>query len=363
MFRGGLWLMMIAVAISASGPIYATAQADEDSLDIVTTSNILADVAANVAGEAGNVHALLPVGANPHAFELTARDIAAVADADVIFTVGMEFDRYLYDMVADAGTDAPIVVASRCVPILPFGIMEAATMGMGGVPAEVPRVADAESLPPCPEVSWPDGYDPDEDPLILGRLQEVDCDALAESGTGCDPHVWMDPRNVAFWALEMAEALSRLEPDRAGVYEANAESYVAELEELDSWIRAEVEIIPPENRLLVTNHMAYGYLAHAYGFSVAGVVIPGGDELSEPSAAELAALIDTVRELGIPAVFAETIISTNLADAVAAETGAEVYRLYSGSLSEPDGPAPTYIDMMRYNTETIVEGLSRWGRP
>ncbi len=173
-----------------------------------------------------------------------------------------------------------------------------------------------------------------------------------------DPHFWFDPHRVERAANEIAARLSVLDPDGSDVYRSNAEAYSEELDELAHWIEDQVALIPEDRRLLVTSHDSFQYFATAFGFEVVGAVFPGGTTEAEPSAQEMAELIHEIEEAGAPAVFTETIVSDTLAERVSEEAGAEiVYGLYTGSLSNPDGDAGTYLDLMRYNTMSIVEAL------
>jgi ABC-type Zn uptake system ZnuABC Zn-binding protein ZnuA len=173
----------------------------------------------------------------------------------------------------------------------------------------------------------------------------------------CDPHVWMNPQNVMLWTLTIRDTLSERDPANAETYARNAEAYIAQLSELHSEIETLLESIPPQNRVLVTNHDSLGYFAAQYGFEVVGVVISGGSTVAEPSAQDIATLIEVIEAHRVQAVFAETTINPDIAQQVANESGAVLYTLYSGSLGDADGPASTYLDYMRYNTRTIVDGL------
>jgi ABC-type Zn uptake system ZnuABC Zn-binding protein ZnuA len=189
--------------------------------------------------------------------------------------------------------------------------------------------------------------------------------ALAQEGddhdhdhSGVDPHTWMSPDNVMVWTDNIAATLAALDPANADTYTANAASYTAELEELDSWIDEQIAQIPEENRELVTDHTAFGYYAHEYDLEQVGAVVPAYSTLAETSAQELADLQTEITELGVPAIFVGTTVNPDLAEQVAADTGVQLLPIYTGSLSEPDGPVPSYIDLMRYNTEQFVTGLS-----
>ena len=156
---------------------------------------------------------------------------------------------------------------------------------------------------------------------------------------------------------EIAARLSAVDPDNASVYFQNASEYTKELDELHYWILDQVELVPPERRLLVTSHDAFTYFAEAYGFEIAGLVIPSLATHVEPSAEHIAELVEVIRERDIKALFGETTVSERLAQAVARETGAELFRLYSGSLGPEGSGADTYLTMVRTNVERIVEAL------
>ena len=143
------------------------------------------------------------------------------------------------------------------------------------------------------------------------------------------------------------------------MFAANAAAYKAELQGLDSWIRDEVATVPEASRKLVTDHTVFGYFADRYGFQQAGAVVPGYSTLSEPSAQEVASLEDTLRTLGVKAIFVGNTVNSSLSQRVADDTGIQVIPVYTGSLSDPGGPAATYLDYMRYNVDAFVGGLKQ----
>ncbi len=199
---------------------------------------------------------------------------------------------------------------------------------------------------------------------VLGRLEEIECDghghdheAHAHEEGGCDPHVWMDPHNIIYWSLMIRDVLSELDPGHADDYAAAAAEYIGELVALESdFILPLLETLPVEQRILITSHDSLGYLAATFDFQIISTVIPGGSTLVEPSARDVAALIDLINEMGVAAIFGETTVSTSEVETIAAETGAELAIIYSGTLSD-GGPASTYLEYMRYNLGTIVEAL------
>ena len=173
-----------------------------------------------------------------------------------------------------------------------------------------------------------------------------------------DPHFWFDPLRVKVAVDEIVHLLEEADPDGAEYYEANAEAYKAQLDELHSWTLTQVEQIPMAARLLVTSHDSLSYFAKLYGFEVVGTVIPSTLSTEvEPSAKDLGHLIEEIEEFGVAAVFGETTVSERLAQTIAEETGAKLVRLYSGSLGPEGSGAETYITMQMSNVERIVDAL------
>ncbi len=210
---------------------------------------------------------------------------------------------------------------------------------------------------------------------FLGRAEDIECaahhhddehdddgdmhDDHGHDEGACDPHIWFDPQNVIRWALTIRDSYSEIDPDHAGEYHERALAYAAELDSLESdFIWPTLENLPEEKRLLVTAHDALGYLAGTFGFEIVSTVIPGVSTVVEPSASDVASVIDVIREHELTAIFGESITSDKILQVIAAETGVEIAALYTDSLSQADGPAATYLDFMRYNFTTIVEALS-----
>jgi ABC-type Zn uptake system ZnuABC Zn-binding protein ZnuA len=163
---------------------------------------------------------------------------------------------------------------------------------------------------------------------------------------------------VIKYVENIRDGLSAADPAGTATYQANAAAYIAQLKELDRWIADRVAEVPEANRLLVTNHESFGYFADRYGFQIIGTVVPSVSSGSSPSAQQLAELIDHIKATGAKAIFLETGANPQLAEQVAQETGSKVVtNLYSHSITEPSGPAPTYIEMMKSNTAAIVTAL------
>ena len=346
---GGALALFVAQAAFVAVPALP-AQAQDGRLHVIASFSILADVAANVAGDAAEVEALIPRGANPHAYEPSAQDVVRLGDADLVLAVGLNFEEGLLSVLREAtGADAYDEVWG----CLPLRRVEVGAHEHGGAEVTPEPAAAADCAPYYEAVAAI--FDRD-DLAAPGAVLPGDpaYDAVLENA---DPHVWTDPVNVALWTLRIRDLLSALDPAHAEDYAAHAGAYLAELAALDRDIQERVASIPPERRVLATNHLTLGYFAARYGLDVVGVSSPGGSTAAEPSVREVLGLVETIRAAGVPALFTETTASEDLAQQVADEAGVPIVRLYTGSLSEPGGPADTYLRYMRFNVTQIVEAL------
>lgn len=290
-----------AVGLPTPAPLPVGTPRAEGPLAAVATTGIVADLVAQVGGPRVAVRSLLPANADPHDFEPAPEDLVEVEEADAIFRHGLELDGWAEGLIENAAVEVPVVVAT-------------------------------------------DGVE------TLASDEEV-----FDEG---DPHVWFDPLRVATMVGTIAAGLAEIDPDGAATYEARRAAYAAELDALDAAIREAVGTIPPERRKLVTNHDALAYFADRYGLSVVGTVIPGLETTAEPSAREVAELVETIQREGVPAIFAENTAGPGLARELADEAGvAIVDDLYTDSLGEPGSGAETYLGLMRTDTDLIVGAL------
>jgi ABC-type Zn uptake system ZnuABC Zn-binding protein ZnuA len=313
---------------------------------VLATESFLADIAQNVAGDRLQVETLIPLGLDPHAFEPTPQDVVRIADADILIVNGAGFEAWLQEVLDNAGGERLVVEASAGLETRP----------MDEAHGDEAHADEAHAGEAHADEAHADEAHADE--AHAGEAHADEAHADEHHHEGGDPHFWFDPTNVAVYAANIRDGLAALDPDGAAIYAANAEAYTAQLDELDGWIQEQVAQIPAERRLLVTNHESLGYFADRYGFRVVGTVIPSFSTGAAPSAQQLAELADHIKEAGVPVIFLETGASAQLAEQLALETDIQVVtELYSHSLSAADGPAPTYIDMMRYNTEAIVAAL------
>ena len=396
----------------------AAAPSDKPPIEVVTTSNIVADWVTNVGGDGVEVFSLLPVGGDPHTFQPGARDVARITDADVVLSIGLGMEGgWLHDLLENAAADPEsIVETGEIVDPIEFAeghadeveLLEEISHVVHEVEeGEIDAKEGLEEIKEVLEAAEEEGdhhegegeeeeEKKDEDhegeeeeeedhhegeeelpAMVMEIIEQVDAGELkaedaieaieglteegedehADHGHGLeDPHYWFDPVRVKLVVNDIAARLSVLDPDRGDMFRANAAAYNAKLDELHTWTEEQVSAVPEENRLLVTSHDSFGYFANLYGFEVIGVVLSITTDV-EPSAGDLADLVEEVKEEGVPVVFGETTVSERLASAVAKESGAELVRLYSGSLGPDGSGAETYIGMIRTNVERIVEGL------
>jgi ABC-type Zn uptake system ZnuABC Zn-binding protein ZnuA len=266
---------------------------------VLATTTFLADITRNVAGDRVTVESLLPMGADPHSYEATPYDVTKISGSKLLIINGADYEHFLEPLLENAGGEREIIEASA-------------------------------------------GLHPRED---------------AQEEHGVDPHLWLDPNNVITYVENIREALTHFDPEGAVEYQVNAETFIAELKELDVWIVEQVKQVPAEKRLLVTNHEALGYFADRYDFTIIGTVIESFSTDASPSAQQMASLVDQIKASDAPAIFLDASDNAVLAQQIANETGVRVVtNLYLESLTE-GAPAATYIDMMKHNVTQIVSAL------
>jgi zinc/manganese transport system substrate-binding protein len=330
-------LAAAAGIVLAAGIPVATLAAEP--LKVVASFSILGDMVSEIGGDAIVVTTLVGPDGDAHVYEPTPGDASSIAAADILVVNGLDFESWVPRLVGAAGFKGVEVVASAGVTPRAFGDHDE---------DDHDDAADAED------------HDHDHDHDEAEHDDHDDHDDAAgghphHHGAN-DPHAWQNLANGVIYARNIAAALAKADPDNAATYEANAAAYVAELEAMDAEVKAAFAVIPPERRKVVTSHDAFGYFADAYG--VEFIAPTGVSTDAEASAADVARIIDQIRHDAITAVFVENISDTRLVDQIASETGAAIGgALFSDALSGPDGPAPTYLDMFRWNTEQLTQAL------
>ncbi len=292
------WLRVALCGVLCLG-VFTGARAD--TIPVVASFSILADMTRAVGGEHVEVSALIGPDQDGHVFQPTPADVGKVGAARLVVINGLGFEGWLTRIVQASGYSGPVQAASDGIDV------RAVSQGRRDVP---------------------------------------------------DPHAWQDPIAAQQYARNIAQALAQVDPDHAQDYERNAQAYIAQLQALDAEARARFEAIAPERRKVITTHDAMGYLGERYGITF--VPAQGLNTASEPSARQVASLIRLVREEGVTALFLENMASGAVLRQIAAETGARVGgTLFSDALSGPDGEAPTYLVMMQRNIDTLADALTR----
>jgi zinc/manganese transport system substrate-binding protein len=318
--RRPLMSALVALALLAqlllTSSSFAQTPAPENPLQVVASFSILGDLVENVGGEAVAVTTLIGPGVDAHTYDPAPADLVVLAEADVIFENGLGFEPWLDGFYESTQPPAARVVVTEGI---------------------TPREAGEEHQ---------------------GEEPHAEEDDAAEHGL-FDPHVWHDVANDIVMVGNIRDALAAADPDRAELYEANAAAYIAELEALDASIREQVATLPEERRTLVTSHDNLGYFADAYGFTILGNVFGSvSTEAGDPSARDIAALVEAIEATGVPAIFAENVANPDLMESIAAEAGVALAPpLYTDALGPPGSPGETYIGMMQSNVTTIVDAL------
>jgi ABC-type Zn uptake system ZnuABC Zn-binding protein ZnuA len=297
-----IFVTLLAVLLSACGAAQPTNNSTTSGVPtVLATTSFLADLAQNVAGNRLQVGILIPLGVDPHEYEPTPQDVAKLSNSQVLIVNGIGYEFWLQKTLDGVGGNRQIITATT-------------------------------------------GMTPLSD--------------LSGTEAAGDPHMWLDVSKAISYVNNIRDGLTQADPGGKEIYSQNAAAYITKLNGLDQWIKDQVSQIPADKRLLVTNHDSLGYFSQAYGFTVVGAVIPSVTTDASPSAQQMANLIQIIKSSGAPAIFVETGVNTALADQIGSETGVKVItNLYLETLSAPNGPAPDYIDMMKYDVTQIVNAL------
>ncbi|MEQ9122522.1 MAG: metal ABC transporter substrate-binding protein [Alphaproteobacteria bacterium] len=294
----GAW-RRIGAALAGGLLALHAGSASAERLKVVTTFTVIADMARNVAGDAADVASVTKPGAEIHGYEPTPRDLVRAHGADLVLWNGMNLELWFEQFLRNLG-DIPHATLSDGVDPMP--IREG---GYAGKP---------------------------------------------------NPHAWMSLTNAHIYVDNIAKAFAAADPGNAAVYAANAEAYKARIAAAIEPLRAEIQKVPEGRRWLVTCEGAFSYLARDLGLKEVYLWPINADQTGTPQ--QVRRVIDAVRDHDVPAVFCESTVNTDPAEQVARETGARFGGvLYVDSLSEPDGPVPTYLDLLRVTTETVATGL------
>jgi manganese/iron transport system substrate-binding protein len=290
-------LLLAAVLLTLAA--FAMPAAAAERLKVVTTFTILADMASNVAGDKADVVSIIKPGAEVHNYQPTPKDIVRAQDAGLILRNGLNLELWFERFLANL--------------------------------SDVPSVTVSDGVEPLSISQGPYSGKP-------------------------NPHAWMSPENAKIYVDNIASAMAKADPANADAYKANAAAYKAEIDAAAAPVREVLASIPEPQRWLVSSEGAFSYLARDFGLKELYLWPINADQQGTPQ--QVRAVIDTVRQHNIPAVFSESTVPDGPARQVARETGASYAGvLYVDSISDADGPVPTFLDLLRVTANTIAEGL------
>jgi zinc/manganese transport system substrate-binding protein len=292
-------ITLVLGCVSVGSAWQAKAQAPE-KLPVVATFSILADFARNVGGDRIEVAALVGPNGDTHVYQPKPADAKELGAARLIVVNGLGLEGWIDRLIKASGAKAPVIVATKGIK---------------------PQQMREE-----------------------GRVE-------------LDPHAWQSIADAKIYVANIRDGLIAADPEGASAYRANANNYLGKLDALEKEVTAEIAKIPPGRRQIITTHDAFGYFGTAYGFRF--IAPEGVSTETEASARDVAKIIRQIKAQKIPAVFLENVTDPRLVRSIAAESGAKVGgTLYSDALSPPDGPASTYVDMMRNNIRELAAALA-----
>jgi len=272
----------------------------QDKKTVLATASMLADMAENIAGGEVTVDMIVPIGGDPHIYEPTPNDVQRVLKADLVLKNGLTFEGWLEELIENSGTKAKTV-----------------------------RVT--EGITPI---------------------------SSKEYKNSADPHAWMDVELGLVYIKNIKNALVELAPEHAETFEFNYGVYKKQLAELDQYIVQQIQTIPAEKRVLITSHDAFQYYGQKYGIRLEAILGTSTD--AEVQTSDIRRLNKVIRTNKVPAVFIESTVNPKLLKQLAADNNITIGgQLYADSIGDKDSPAPSYLDMLKYNTDVIVKALTR----
>ncbi len=278
---------------------YAKCGCNKKSIKAVASFSILGDIVKNIGQDKVNVKSIVGPNGDAHVYEPRPDDIKLISEADIVFINGMGFEGWLNRLINSSGFKGPIIISTTNIH---------------------PRLVFEEKL--------------------------IE-----------DPHAWHSISNIKIYIYNITKALKDRDPENADYYENNAQSYIEKLNDLDAEIREAVDKIPPPKRKVITAHDAFGYFGNTYGIQFLAPI--GTSTCCEAKVKDIISLIKQIKESGVKTIFVENITNPRVIKQIARETGAKIGgELYSDALSESDGPAASYINMVRHNFSLLIESMN-----
>ncbi|MGB3328967.1 MAG: zinc ABC transporter substrate-binding protein, partial [Thermomicrobiales bacterium] len=283
-------------------------------LKVVATFSILGDWLHEIAGDVIDLSTIVPAGGDTHGFDPAPEQVASLADAHLIFEIGLGFETWLDDMVSASGTSATRIVVSDGITLRT---------------------------------------------LTSGEEHAHDHEGDHSHDHGStDPHIWGNVQDAITACGTIANALGQGDLDLRSTFQMGHDAYVEKLGKLDAWVKAQIGTVPADERHIATSHDALGYYTDAYGITIVGTISGLSTQEAEPSAQQIAALVDEIKAANVKAIFPETIENPQLLEAVAKEAGVKVgAALFTDALGEPGSNGDTYVKMITWNTTALVAGM------
>lgn len=307
-------IRLVALASVMTLPPFAVSAATAEGLKVIASFSIIGDFARNVGGDRIELTTLVGPNGDAHVYEPKPADAAAMSDAQVVLVNGLNFEGFLQRLVEASGSKADVVELAKGVE--PISMKQEHAHDQAG---------EAE-----------ESHDHQRGDI--------------------DPHAFQSIGNAKIYVQNIADAFCAADAAGCEAYKANAAAYMEKLETAEAEVKEAIASIPQDKRVIITSHDAFGYFEHAYGLTF--LAPEGISTEAEASAADVAALIRQVKEDKASAIFVENITNPRLIEQIASETGLKVGgTLYSDALSDPDGGASTYIDLMRHNVSTIKAAI------
>ena len=327
----------------------ATSSFAEKKLPVVASFSILGDLVSEVGGNRIALKTIVKANGDAHVYQPTPTDAKSVADAAIVFVNGAEFEGWIERLIKASGYKGPIVDATKGIKLL-----------------EAEHHDDDEHDKHDDDHKKGDKHAKSDNHKKGEKHDDHDKkEHASESGKKDDhhhhgehdPHAWHDPTKVVAYVANIKDGLCKVDAAGCEMYTRNAAAYTQKLTALDAEIRKKLGSIVKSKRTIITSHDAFGYFSNAYGITI--LAPQGLSTESEASAADVAKLIDQIRKQGIKTVFVENVVDPRLIEQIARETGAKIGgKLYGDALSEPNGPAGTYLKMLRHNATLMAGALT-----
>jgi len=342
-----LLALIALVAAGCSDDNDTSSASSTDKPSIVVTTNILGDVVTNMVGDSFNVEVIMPPGSDPHDFQASAQQVQSMMEADLLVVNGANFEEGMLDVIASAKSDGVMVFEAISVV------------------SQLEGSDDHSDHGGHDDHEGHDDHDEDKDHDEEGHDDHDDHeghddhdDHEGHDHGGIDPHFFTDPGRMAVVVEGLSEFLIANFPNASQGFVSSASDYAQDLVDLDAEVKEILSEIPDEEKVLVTNHAVFAYFAESYGFEILGEIIPSASTLSSANAEQLASLADEISSNNVKAIFADASASDTLAQTLASEVGGiEVITLFTESLGDPGSSGANYIEMVKFNAQSIASGL------